>query len=180
MKIPTLVLSLLLAGAPALADTVDLGPHGMLSITVPKGWRLTSAKQADVGVTLQLIPEGDANAQGLMTVVFVEKGESSSKDDVDEKTLTAADNFIGQSLEKKKVLKHFDMSGGAYGAYCYFTDASLVGAPTKKGDFKGVASGIVRFNDEVSGGVTLLTDDEKGDDFAAMLAAVSSARVTRR
>jgi hypothetical protein len=72
------------------------------------------------------------------------------------------------------------MSGSAYGAYCFFTDASLVGAPPKKGDFKCVASGIVRFNDEVSAGVTLLTDDEKGGDFAAMVAAVSSAKVTPR
>jgi hypothetical protein len=103
-----------------------------------------------------------------------------SKEDVDEKTLMAADNFIEQSVEKKKILKHFNMSGSAYGAYCFFTDARLVGAAPKKGDFKGVASGIVRFNDEVSAGVTLLTDDEKGDDFTAMLAAVSSARVAAR
>jgi len=180
MKIRTALLSLILAASPALADTVDLGPHGALSIAVPKGWRLTSAKQADVGVTLQLIPEGDVNAQALMTVVFTEKGEASTKDDIDAKTLTAADNFVDQSVEKKKVLKHFAMSGSAYGSYCFFTDASLVGAQPKKGDFKGVASGIVKFNDEVSAGVTLLTDDERGDDFAVMLAAVSSARVSAK
>jgi hypothetical protein len=180
MKTRTLLLCLALAAAPAWADTVDLGPRGSLEIAVPKGWSLTYAKQADVGVTLQLVPKGDVNAQGLITVVFVQKGETTSKDDVDEKTLTAADNFVDQSVEKKKVLKHFNMTGGAYGAYCFFTDASLVGAAPKKGDFKGVASGILRLNDEVSAGVTLLTDDEKGGDFAAMLAAVSSAKVSAK
>lgn len=180
MKIRTAILTLLLCAAPALADTVDLGPHGTLSIAVPKGWRLTSAKQADVGVTLQLIPQGDVNAQALLTVVFTEKGEAATNADVDEKTLTAADNFVDQSVEKKKVLRHFSMSGGAYGSYCFFTDASLVGSQPKKGDFKCVASGIVRFNDEVSAGVTLLADGDKGEDFEAMLAAVSSAKVSAK
>jgi hypothetical protein len=180
MKLTTALLTLLVAASPALADTVDLGPHGTLSLSVPKGWRLTSAKQADVGVTLQLIPQGDVNAQALLTVVFTEKGDASTKEDIDEKALTAGDNFVDQSVEKKKVLKHFSLSGGAYGSYCYFTDASLVGAQPKKGDFKGVASGIIRFNDEVSAGVTLLTDDEKGEDFGAMLAAVSSAKVSAK
>lgn len=178
---PSLILcSLLLAATPAFADTIDLGTHGTLTLTVPAGWSLTFAKQPDIGVTLQLAPKGEVNAQGVMSIVFVEKGAKSSDKDIDEKTLAAADNFIEQSVEKKKVLKHFTMSGGAYGSYCYFTDASLVGSQPQKGNFKGVASGVMRLSDDVSAAVTLLTDDQDSPEFAEMLEIVSSAKVTAR
>jgi L-fucose mutarotase/ribose pyranase (RbsD/FucU family) len=64
-----------------------------------------------------------------------------------------------------------------YGAYCLFTDASMVGQPTKKDEFKVIAIGMIRFNDDVSAAVSLLTDDAAGPDFAAMLKAVSGATV---
>jgi L-fucose mutarotase/ribose pyranase (RbsD/FucU family) len=74
------------------------------------------------------------------------------------------------------VLHDFNVSMG-YGAYCLFTDASMVGQPTKKDEFKVIAIGMIRFNDDVSAAVSLLTDDAAGPDFAAMLKAVSGATV---
>jgi hypothetical protein len=56
----------------------------------------------------------------------------------------------------------------------------LVGHAPAKGNFKAVASGIVWFNADLSAVVSLLTDDEKGPDFAAMLSAVSSARLVSK
>ena len=172
--------ALLLLPILASAETLDLGGHGTLSISVPKDWKLTSTKEEDSGYALVLSPPGEVNAKCLLNLVFVPKGEPTSKDDVNEKVLNASDQFVDASVEKKKVLRHFNLAGGAYGAYCVFTDASLVGQAPKKDDFKMLAVGIIRFNDDVSASVSLLADDEKGPDFAAMLAAVSSATVTTK
>lgn len=174
------LLALLLIPAAAFAGTLDLGIHGTFSITVPKGWTMSSSKEEDTGFAIVLSPPGEVNAKCLLNLVFVPKDEPTGKDDVKDKVLSAADQFVDASVEKKKALRDFDMSGGATGAYCVFTDASLVGQPTKKDDFKVLAVGMVRFNDEVSASVSLLADEEKGPDFAAMLAAVSSAAVAKR
>ncbi len=180
MKRLLALIGLALIPALASADTVDLGPNGSLEIAVPKGWKLTSTKAQDTGYALMLVPPAGVNAQGLLNVVFVPKEEHTSKEDVNEKVLAACDQFVDQSVEKKKVLRELSLSGGAYGAYCVFTDASLVGQPPAKDNFKVVAIGMIRFNDAVSASASLLCDDEKGEDFAALLAAVTSAKVTSK
>lgn len=179
MKRLLLPLALALAVC-ARSEPVDLGTHGTLNLAVPKGWKHSVSSQPGLGVTLRLTPPEGVNAQGLITVLFVPQGETSARADVDEKVLLAADNYVDQSVEKKKELRSFNLKGGAYGSYCFFTDASLVGQAPAPEQFKAVASGIVWFNPQVSAVVTLLTDSEKGDDFSAMLACVASATLTPR
>jgi hypothetical protein len=173
----TLLLSALLLVLPlcARADTVDLGDHGSLAIAVPKGWKLTTAPWEQPGVAITVTPPDGANAQFLFNILFVPKGMSDLKPDVDEKVLNEAGMFIDMSVEKKKVLRKFAMSGDAYGSYCVFTDASLVGKPPQKDNFKVISAGIIWFSDAVSGATSILCDDEKGPEFAAMVAMASSA-----
>lgn len=180
MKRLLALLALVLAPALAPADTVDLGPNGSFEIAVPKGWKLTSTPAQDTGYALLLTPPAAVNAQELVNVVFTPKGEPSSKEDVDAKVLTACDQFVDQSVEKKKTLRAFSLSHGAYGSYCVFTDAGEVGKPTTKGVYKMTALGMIRFSDDVSAAVSMMMDDEKGGDFEAMLAAVASAKVTSK
>jgi hypothetical protein len=172
-----LLVSALLALAPlcAPADTVDLGTHGTLGIAVPKGWKLTSAPWEQPGVAITVTPPGGANAQFLLSILFVPKGMSDLKADVDEKVLSEAGAFVDMSVEKKKTLRKFAMTGDFYGSYCVFTDASLVGKPPEKDNFKVISAGIIWFNDDVSGATSILCDDEKGPEFAAMVAMASSA-----
>jgi hypothetical protein len=82
---------------------------------------------------------------------------------------------VGISVEKKKTLRKYAMAGDAYGAYCVFTDASLVGKPPEKDNFQVITVGIIWFNDSVGVSVSQVCDDEKGPEFAAMLAATQSA-----
>jgi hypothetical protein len=112
----------------------------------------------------------------MINLVFVPKGETTSKEDVKDKVLTIGDQFVDASVEKKKVLHDFTVSMG-YGAYCVFTDAAHVGLPPEKDAFKAVAIGMIRFDDEISAAVSMGTDDVKGPDFEAMMKAVSSAAV---
>jgi hypothetical protein len=54
-----------------------------------------------------------------------------------------------------------------------FTDASLVGKPPQKDNFKKVSVGIIWFTDDVSGATSILGDDDK--DIAAMVAMAASS-----
>ncbi len=176
MKRSLLVSALLaLAQLCASADTVDLGTHGSLEIAVPKGWKLTSAPWEQPGLALTVTPPGGANAAFLFNILYVSKGMSNLKADVDAKVLNEAGMFVDTSVEKKKTLRKFAMTGDAYGSYCAFTDASLVGKPPQKDNFKVVSAGIIWFSDDVSGATSILCDDENGPEFAAMVAMASSA-----
>jgi hypothetical protein len=163
----------------ALADTVDLGAHGSVTIAVPRDWKLASTKQ-DAGVDLVISPTGDANAQLLFSIVYVPRGATAFKADVDNKVLAEAQGFVSTSVEKKAVLKKYNMAGDAYGAYCLFTDAALVGKPPEKGNYKVFTAGIIWFNDSVGVSVSQVCDDEKGPEFAAMLGIVNSATLTNK
>jgi hypothetical protein len=176
MKRLILPLALLLQPLSAPAETLDLGPHGSFSIAVPKGWTYSATKEEDTGYAIMLTPPADVNARCMINLVFVPKGETSSREDVQDKVLTIGDQFVDASVEKKKVLHDFTVSMG-YGAYCVFTDAAHVALPPEKDAFKVVAIGMIRFDDEISAAVSMGTDDVKGPDFAAMMKAVSSAAV---
>lgn len=179
MKRNILALALLLSPLSASAETLDLGTHGTFTMAVPKGWTFSATKEEDTGFAVILTPPPDVNARLLFNLVFVPPGEPSSRDDVREKVLTISDQFVKDSVEQKKVLREFAVTSG-YGAYCLFTDASLVGQPPKKDSFKVIAVGMIRFNDDLAAAVSLVTDDAKGPDMEAMLKAVSSAAVAPR
>jgi hypothetical protein len=172
---PSFLLSALLLALPiaASADVLDLGAHGTLSITVPKGWKLTSAPWEQPGVAITVAPPDGTNAQFMLNILYVPKGMSDLKPDVDEKVLNEAGMLVDMSVEKKKVLQKFPMAGDAYGSYCVFTDASLVGKPPQKDNFKKVSVGIIWFSDDVSGATSIVGDEDK--DIAAMVAMAASA-----
>jgi hypothetical protein len=88
-----------------------------------------------------------------------------------------ADQFVEASVEKKKTLRELTVANG-YGYYCVFTDASLVGQPPKKGEFKVVGVGIVHYRDDVVAEMGLSADDEKGPEFTALLDIVGSATLS--
>jgi len=179
MKRQALALALLLLPLSAPSETLDLGAHGTFAISVPKGWTFSANKEEETGCAIMLTPPAEVNARLLLNLVFVPSGEPSSKEDLQEKVLSISEQFVAASVEKRKVLRDFAVSMG-HGAYCLFTDASLVGQPPKKDAFKVLAVGMIRFNDDLAAAVSLASDDEKGPDFAAMLKAVSSAAVTPR
>jgi len=136
------------------------------------------AQGGDSGVAITLAPPGNENAKCLINVTFVPEPKPVPRETVDAEVLSVCDQFVDQSVEKKKVIRDFGVSGGAYGSYCVFTDASLVGKAAKHDEFKVIGVGIIHFRDDVMAAVSVAGDDEKGGDFAAMLAALKSAAVT--
>lgn len=173
------LLALLLLPASAKASTFDLGAHGTFAITIPKDWTLASQKEEDSGFILVISPPAEVNAKLVVNIVFPLDRQPLSKEAIQDEANAAADQYIEASVEKKKVLREFKLSSG-YGAYCVLTDASRVGKPPEKDLFRMVGTGIIWFNEEVKAGVTMVADDANGPDFAALLAAVSSASVSAR
>jgi hypothetical protein len=174
------LLALLLLPAFASADTIDLGPRGTLTITVPKGWTLSSQKEEDSGLAVTLSPPSGVNAKLLINVAFVPEPKPVSKDEIQDKVLSVCDQFVDASVEKKKTLRDFSVAGPAFGSYCIFTDASLVGKPSKPDEFKVIGVGIIRYSDDVMAAVSVAGDDEKGPDFSSMMAAVSSTAFAKK
>jgi hypothetical protein len=176
MKRLTILGLLALLPLCAGAATVDLGSHGSLAIDVPSGWTLSTEKQ-ESGVSLTLTPPGDLNARCIVGVAFVDPAQSITRDKLQEQVLNLGDQFVDASVERKKVLRELNPKG-SFGYYCVFTDASMVGRPAKKDEFRVLAVGAVRLGDSIAAAVSIAADDEKGADFQAMLAAVTSALVT--
>ena len=174
-----LLSALLLLPLCGFADTVDLGTHGTFTIAVPKGWKLNTTKK-ETETDLVMLPPGDANAQLLFSIVPVPSGATAVKADVDEKVKGEAEGFLPVSVEKKANLRKYSLAGDAYGAYCVITDASLVGKPPEKDNFKVITVGILWFNDSVGISVSAVCDDEKGPEFAAMLAAINSTTLSAK
>lgn len=179
MKHAPLFLALLALALPIRAETVDLGPRGKFSITPPKDWACSVTKEQDNGCAIMLTPPEGVNARCLINIVFVPKDEPMTKDDVRDKVLTIADQFVDASVEKKKVLRDFALTSG-YGYYCLFTDASMVDKPPEKEKYKIVAVGMIHFNDELAAAVSFLADEANGAEFAAMMKAVTTAGVSSR
>jgi hypothetical protein len=170
-----------LAFAPLLAksETVDLGTHGTLNISVPSGWTFSAQKAEENGYAVTLSAPGEVNGKCLLTLIYVPNPEAFTKERIQDEVLVAADQYVDASVEKKKVLRDFNVPN-SFGYYCVFTDASLVGKPSEHDNFKVVGVGEIRFSDDLTSAVSLLADDEKGPEFKAMLAAISSIRVTRQ
>jgi hypothetical protein len=179
MKHPAFFLALLTLSLPIHAETVDLGPRGKFSITPPKDWTCSVTKEQDNGCAIMLTPPESVNARCLINIVFVPKEEPMTKDDVRDKVLLIADQFVEASVEKKKDLRDFALTTG-YGYYCLFTDASLVGKPPEKEKYKIVAVGMIHFSDDLAAAVSFLADDPGSPEFAAMMKAVTTSGLSGR
>lgn len=64
-----------------------------------------------------------------------------------------------------------------YGAYCLFTDASMVGKKERTGDYKVMGSGQVQPSEGVVGVVSLFADEADGKDLKAMVRIINSLKV---
>jgi hypothetical protein len=173
MKRLFLLLALALSPCLARAETVDLGPKGVVSLTLPSGWTMSSKAEEGSGVAITLSPPGEINAAGLLNVTIVPTPEPLTKEKVQEQTLAISEQFVSASVEKKKELREFHLAAG-FGSYCVFTDASMVGQPPKKDAFKVIGVGVVGLRDDVFVAVGMSADDEKSPEFAALVATVSS------
>jgi hypothetical protein len=174
MKRLPFLIALLLTASAGRAETFDVGLRGTYTISAPKDWTISTQAEQDSGIAVTMTAPANVNASGIVNLTFVPKDEPATREQVKDAVLALGEKFADQSVEKKETLREFSVSQG-YGYYCVFTDASLVGQPTKKDSFKVVAVGIIRVNDDLLATVGVSCDDEKGPDFTALMASVAAA-----
>lgn len=156
----------------------DLGPHGVLSVTVPDGWIAKVEPPGKGGDALSFTPADGSNAKCLLTFIYGIK-RTPAKTIIRAEVLRIVQQLVPQSVEKKANLEDFSLEKGV-GAYCVFTDASLVGKEVKPGDYKVMGSGQVQPSEDMVGVVSLFADDAAGKEFKAMVNIINSLKVTPR
>ena len=164
------------------ADEFRLAGHGTLSLDVPQGWNVKSrpaqgADGSEIGQAFSFQPDDARNAKCLLTFMYVQK--TPDKIELRKHVLAMSERFVSGSVEKKQALSEFSLKNG-YGAYCVFTDASLIGKPTKPGDYKVMAAGQVQPGEGVLGVASLFADDKDGKDFQAMLQIINSLKLRQK
>jgi hypothetical protein len=173
----TLAWLFLLAGPLVLiADTVALGKHGEFDIAVPLGWDCSAQGEPGVGRGITLKPKGGANAQCMITLMYLPQPTRMGKERIRQNFEKACEEIAAGSVEGKAILREFALAHG-YGVYSVFTDASLAGQPASPGNYKVTAAGMVQFSDDVLAIVSLFSDDEKSPENLAMMNALVGARV---
>jgi hypothetical protein len=183
MKIYISICCIILTALASQAAEFDLGAHGTLSVTVPDDWDVQgkAANRPDgtpIGYAFAIKPRSDANAKCLLTLAYTTNGVPN-KEFIRKEVLRTCEAFVSESVEKKKNLKDFSLEKG-YGAYCLFTDASLVGKKTKPGDYKVMGSGLVQPADNMLAVVSLFADEADGIEFKAMIKIINSLKVKPR
>jgi len=124
------------------ADTVALGKHGQFDIAVPLGWDCSAEGEPGVGRGITLRPKGSANAQCLITLMYLPQPTHMGKERIRQNFAKACEPIAAGSLEGKAILQEFALAHG-YGVYSVFTDASLAGQPVSPGNYKVPEAGMV-------------------------------------
>jgi len=180
MKIPAYIICIALSLLAGRGAEFDLGTHGTLSVTVPDDWSINgkAVNKPDgtpIGYAFAIKPRSDANAKCLLTFAYTTNG-APNKEFIRKEVLRICEEFVSESVEKKKNLRDFSLGTG-YGAYCLFTDASLVGKKPKPGDYKVMVSGEIQPADNVVGVVSLFADEADGAELKAMIKIIDSLKV---
>ncbi len=183
MKITTCICWIIFSVLASHGGEFDLGAHGTLSVTVPGDWNIKAQPAPGLdgkpkGYLFAITPRSNANAKCMLTLMYSTNG-IPNKEAIRAAVLRIGDQFVGGSVEKKKILKEFSLERG-YGAYCVFTDASLIGKGVRAGEYKVMGVGEVQPDDNLAGAVTMFADDGDGREFKSMVNIINSLKVTKR
>lgn len=180
MKIHIYIGCLILSVLACRGADFDLGAHGTLSVTVPDDWSINgkAVNRPDgtpAGYAFTIKPRSNANANCLLTFAYITNGVPN-QEIIRKEVLRICEEFVSESVEKKENLKDFSLEKG-YGAYCLFTDASLVGKKVTPGQYKVMGSGEVQPADNMLAVVSLFSDEADGLEFKAMIKIINSLKV---
>lgn len=154
----------------------------MLSLSVPEGWKAECrAKKmpdgTEKGFILGFEPTNNPVAGCLINFSYI-TNEEPNKATLQKDLLRMAEGIVPKSVEKKATVKEFSLEKG-YGAYCLFTDASLVGKPVPKGEFRVMGVGLIQPSTDALGVVSMMTDDATTKEFKMLLKVIDTVKLIR-
>jgi hypothetical protein len=159
------------------ATDYDLGKIGDLSVNAPSSWKVKTRQLGEIGYEISLVPANGANAKALLSIFALPKPREIDAKAIDAMLTQTCERFAPGSVEKKTTLRPYRLKQG-YGVSAVFTDASLVGQPSKPNDYKVMSPGLIQLTPSSQIVVTLFADDTAAPEFAAMQAIVETLRLT--
>ena len=167
MKIFSFILSITVAfflstfSATSYAQSMQVSGTMEISFDIPEGWNY------DLNETSILISATDISLQ-INLVPLSKSDKDNPAAAIDRFVNNMAKSILDKTVEKKIDLKHID---GLTGSYASFTDASLVGKPIPKGEYKYITMGSFYFN---TPGViiSLLSNDIESEQFKNALSII--------
>jgi hypothetical protein len=118
------------------AETIDLGEFGRLSFTVDaSAWKVASANMNDGTFEVMISPRNGANAYAGFTISLRPGLAATSRERLQAALVADSREEATGSVERRVDPKEFAVKSG-FGYSADFTDRTLVGRATKKGDFK--------------------------------------------
>lgn len=173
-----LLATLGLLAVPGRAEKIDLGSGKALLVTLPGTW--TSADLParppgipETGASVRYVTKSGSNDALLITVLAVPDDRFSDPASLRAMVEMATEQFVSGSVEGKANLKELKF-GGVTGYAATFTDASLVGKPPIKEDYKAVTACFVYLGEQVLVTATVFTDDAGGQAYAEGIRVLQS------
>jgi hypothetical protein len=175
-SIRTLLGLLLVASAgPALAESLNLGPHGILTLDLPPGWTLTrQGAETPGGPAFRIEPPAGDQLTLLVTPMPVPSG-SDGKAVARQAAEQVADHFKSMAVESSLPLQPID-GATAHGYYVSMTDKNVT-QPTAT-DFKHADQGAIALGPVVLS-FTVLSNAPDRPERAQALDIVRNAGYTK-
>jgi hypothetical protein len=152
-------------------ETLDLGPHGRLTLYLPGEWRANTTRNTEQ-ITLTLQPRHEAvNAMCTIAVSFPATDRFDTKGRLKLRVEADAHGYAEQSVERRAFAREFALTTG-YGFYCSFTDPDLRGKPMEKGNYKVMSVGKIRVTPQVLVDVQIMGEGFSDEAYNQLLGAI--------
>jgi hypothetical protein len=171
-----LAASLLPARAPA--EDLKWSGHGLIRLSVPTGWSLTSHDGGEDGFHLRAKPKAGEAVVARITIFEPSGDKVIRSQDLRGLLGKSVQPVLEGSVERAFDPKPLALAQGT-GWVVQFTDASLVGKPAAPGEFKMVRSASATLDGRQIVVATILFDDASRSEVAEAMSLLSSLRLER-
>ena len=162
---------LTIAGAFGQMETLNLGPHGRLTVYLPGEWTVNTTRNTEQ-ITLTISPKKESiNASCTIEVTFPETDRFDTKARLKLRVEADGQGMAEESVERKAFAREFTLATG-YGFFCNFTDPNLRGKPMEKGNYKVMSAGKIRLSPEVLVDVHIMGEGFSDESYQQLLGAV--------
>lgn len=157
-----LLLALVLPAALS-AETINLGAGRSARLNLPDAWKAAKVLQGlpenPAGpANVRYVTKNGSNDAVLLSLIPMADEQYADLAQLRALVKESTQQFADGSMERKANLKEIKVDGRT-GFSCLFTDAELVGQPTKKDDYKTITSCFVYLGDNIMLAATIFSDD---------------------
>jgi len=177
MKKFLILFMLTAATLAAQSATLNLGPHGRLTLFLLGEWRIETSDFSNQGSVTITPTKTSVNASLTLAISFPESDRYDTRRRLKQRVEADAFNAAAESVERKANAKEFSLTQG-FGYYCNFTDPQRVGRPPEPGNYRVISVGKIRLSADTLVDVSILADDFRDEPYQQLLGAVEGMEYT--